>query len=129
VFRRVYPADQRLIVDLSVTVVGLFLRFGAALGFPKMVGLDEVVASLGTAGGFIGFGVAFALEGMIADTVAGVYLLCDPGFSPGDRVTTASVTGTVERVDLRKTRVRLDDDPVVVANREVEKRWIKKGTA
>jgi len=127
VFERIYPVEQGLIVDLSVTVIGLFLWFGAALGLLKIVGLGEVAASLGTASGFIGLGISFALKEMIADTVAGVYLLRDPDFTRGDRVTTASVTGTVVGIDLRKTRIRLpDDDLVVVANREVEKRWTKE---
>jgi len=40
-----------------------------------------------------------------------VYLLRDPDFNPGDRVTTEAVTGTV-----------------VLANRDVEKRWTKEAT-
>ena len=89
--------------------------------------MGSIAASLGTATGFVGLGVAFALKEMIADTVAGVYLLQDPDFEAGDRVTTASVTGTVEAIDLRKTRIRLDDgDLVVLANREVEKKWTRE---
>ncbi|MFA9515821.1 mechanosensitive ion channel family protein [Halopenitus sp. H-Gu1] len=123
-FDRIYPEEQRLIVDLSVAIVGLFLWFGAALALLKIVGLGDVAASLGTAGGFIGLGVAFALKEMIADTVAGVYLLKDPDFTPGDHVETASVTGTVTKIDLRKTRIRADDgELVVLANRDVEKKW------
>lgn len=121
---RVYPESEELVVDLLVVVIGLFLWFGAALALLKILGLDDVAASLGTASGFIGLGIAFALKEMIADTVAGVYLLRDPDFSAGDRVETASVTGTVTDIDLRKTRIRDDDgDLIVLANREVEKRW------
>ncbi|WP_226482910.1 mechanosensitive ion channel domain-containing protein [Natrinema amylolyticum] len=130
VLERMHPADQTLIVDLSVTIVGLFLWFGAVLAFLKIVGLGDVAASLGTAGGFVGLGVAFALKEMIADTVAGVYLLRDPDFEVGDTVETASVTGTVTRIDLRKTRIRADDETLVVlANRDVEKKWTKQPTS
>ncbi len=124
VLGRLLPADQKLIVDLSVAIVGLFLWFGAALALLKIVGLGDIAASLGTAAGFIGLGVAFALKEMIADTVAGVYLLRDPDFNHGDAVNTASVTGTIVDIDLRKTRIRADNgDLVVVANRDVEKKW------
>ncbi|WP_280537526.1 mechanosensitive ion channel domain-containing protein [Halopenitus sp. POP-27] len=127
VLDRVYPDEERLIVDLSVAVVGLFCWFGAALALLTIVGLGEVAASLGTAGGFIGLGVAFALKEMIADTVAGVYLLKDPDFTPGDRVETASVSGTVSEIGLRKTRIRADDgELVVLANRDVEKKWTNR---
>jgi len=127
VLGRIYPAEEKLIVDLGVAVIALLLWYGAVLALLKIVGMGDIAASLGTATGFIGLGIAFALKEMIADTVAGVYLLQDPDFQEGDRVTTASVTGTVEGIDLRKTRIRADDgDLVVLANREVEKKWTRE---
>jgi len=127
VFDRIYPEEEELIVELSVAVVGLFLWFGVALAFLNIVGLGDVAASLGTASGFIGLGVAFALKEMIADTVAGVYLIRDPDFNEGDVVETASVTGTVTGIDLRKTRILADDGELfVLANRDVEKKWAKQ---
>ncbi|NLV08844.1 mechanosensitive ion channel domain-containing protein [Halomicrobium sp. HM KBTZ05] len=127
---RLYRDEEQLIVDLVVTVVGIFLWFGATLGLLKVVGLGDVAASLGTASGFIGLGVAFALKEMIADTVAGVYLLQDEDFSEGDRVETASVTGRLVSIDLRKTRIETDEgNLVVVANRDVEKRWTRHARA
>jgi len=125
--RRLYADEQELIVDLGVTAVSLLLWFGAALALLKIVGMPDIAASLGTATGFIALGVAFALKEMIADTVAGVYLLQDADFNEGDRVTTASVTGTVVGIDLRKTRIREESgDLIVVANRDVEKKWVQK---
>jgi len=127
VLSAMYPAEEKLVVDLAVALVGIVLWFGALLALLKIVGMGDIAASLGTATGFIGLGIAFALKEMIADTVAGVYLLQDPDFQEGDRVTTASVTGTVEGIDLRKTRIRADDgDLVVLANREVEKKWTRE---
>jgi len=125
---RVYAREEQLIVSLAVTVTRVFLWFGAALVLLKIVGMEGVAASLGTATGFVALGVALALKEMIADTVAGVYLLQDPDFNEGDFVTTASTTGTVQRIDLRKTRIRTEEgDLVVVANRDVEERWIQEG--
>jgi small-conductance mechanosensitive channel len=127
VLSAMYPAEEKLVVDLAVALVGIVLWFGALLALLKIVGMGDIAASLGTATGFIGLGIAFALKEMIADTVAGVYLLQDPDFQEGDRVTTASVTGTVAGIDLRKTRIRADDgDLVVLANREVEKKWTRE---
>jgi small-conductance mechanosensitive channel len=129
VLTRVYPSDQTLIVDLVVTVVSLFLWFGAGLTLLTIVGLEDIAASLGTATGFIALGVAFALQEMIADTVAGVFLLRDPDFNEGDFITTASVTGTIVGIDPRKTRIQAEDgDLIVVANRDVEKKWIQEAT-
>ncbi|MFB6132868.1 MAG: mechanosensitive ion channel domain-containing protein [Halanaeroarchaeum sp.] len=129
VFDRLYPPNQTLIVDLVVTVVGVFLWFGTGLALLKIVGLGDIAASLGTAAGFIGLGIAFALKEMIADTVAGVYLLQDPDFNESDEVTTASVTGTITSIGLRKTRIRTDeDDLVILANRDVEEKWTKEAS-
>ncbi|WP_380679079.1 mechanosensitive ion channel domain-containing protein [Salinigranum sp. GCM10025319] len=120
----VYPAEQDLIVNLATTVVGVFLWFAAALALLKILGLGDIAASLGTAAGFIALGISYALSGMIADTVAGVYLLRDPDFNPGDRVTADGTTGEVRDIGLRKSRFKLDDgDTVVMSNSAVEKKW------
>jgi small-conductance mechanosensitive channel len=122
--KHVYPENQHLIANLIVTVVSIFLWFAATLALFKIVGMGDVATSLGSTTGFIGLGVTYALKDMLADTVAGVYLLKDPNFHEGDTVETASVTGTVEKIDLRKTRItEPDGDLVVVANGDVEKRW------
>jgi len=108
-----------------VTVVAGFLWFGVILSFLSIVGLPLIAASLGTATGFVALGVAYALSGMIEDAVAGMYLLRDPDFSPGDTVTAADVTGEVLAIELRKTRIAVDGSTVVKANGAIEKSWTK----
>jgi small-conductance mechanosensitive channel len=120
----IYPEDQDLIVNLATTVVAVFLWFAVALTLLNILGLGDIAASLGTAAGFIALGISYALSNMIADTVAGVYLLRDPDFNPGDRVTADGTTGTVRDIGLRKSRLDLDDgDRVVVGNSAIEKKW------
>jgi small-conductance mechanosensitive channel len=131
VFRRflrgIYPAEQDLIAQLWVTVVSVFLWFGAALVLLNILGLGAIAASLGTATGFLALGVSYALSEMIEDAVAGVYLLRDPDFNPGDRITTQSMTGTVKSIELRKSRFELaEGETAVLANRNVETRWTKE---
>ncbi len=121
---RIYVGDRELVGDLILTVIAVFLWFGVALTFLKVVGMGDVAASLGTAVGFVALGVSYALSEMIEDTVAGIYLLRDPDFNPGYRVEAKGVTGTVAAIELRKTRIDTDDgDRVVLANREIESRW------
>ena len=125
--RRIYPAEQDLIAQLWVTIVSVFCWFGAALVLLNILGLGAIAASLGTATGFLALGVSYALSEMIEDAVAGVYLLRDPDFNPGDRITTQSMTGTVESIELRKSRFELDEgETAVLANRAVEARWTKE---
>lgn len=124
--RGVYPEDQHLVARLWVTIIGIFLWFGAILVLLNILGLSQVAASLGTAAGFLALGVSYALSEMIEDAVSGVYLLRDPDFNPGDRITTESFAGTVRSIELRKTRFEQEDgDVIVVANRDVEARWTR----
>ena len=124
---RVYPTQQDLVVELFVTVVGVFLWFGVALTLLKILGMGDVAASLGTATGFIALGVSYALSNTIADTVAGVYLLRDPDYNAGDRVTAAGETGVVRGIGLRKTRIERDDgDLVIMANSKVDAGWVRE---
>lgn len=123
---RMYEERQALVVQLFVTVAGIFLWFGAALGFLKVVGMGQIAASLGTATGFVALGVAYALSDMIEDTVAGVYLLRDPDFEIGDRVEVDGMEGRISAIELRKSRFVLEDgDTTVLANRDVEAGWTK----
>jgi small-conductance mechanosensitive channel len=117
---------QPVYVQLGGTLTAVVLWFGALLAFLAAVGLPNIAAALGTATGFLALGVSYALSGMIADAVAGLYLLRDPDFNPGDTVTATDVTGTVDAIELRKTRLAVDGDTVVRANAEIEKKWTKK---
>jgi small-conductance mechanosensitive channel len=63
---------------------------------------------------------------MIADAVAGVYLLRDPDFNPGYEVDIGGTVGEVKAIELRKTRLDVDGDTVVRGNAEIEKKWTRK---
>lgn len=123
--RRVLPGESPVYHQFISTIVAIFLWFGVALSTLSILGLTVIAASLGTATGFLALGISFALSGMIADAVAGVYLLRDPDFEPGDTVTAGDVTGEVLTIELRKTRLRVGDDTVVRANAEIEQQWRK----
>jgi small-conductance mechanosensitive channel len=115
--------DEELYVQFASTVLGVFLWFAAALTFLSIVGLEQIAAALGTASGFLALGVSYALSGMIADAVAGVYLLRDPDFDPGQRVKVGGTEGTVRSIELRKSRLEVEGDVLVRGNSTIEKEW------
>lgn len=123
---RAMPGDAPVYRQFIATIVLVFLLFGVALSFLSIVGLGAIAASLGTGMGFLALGVAYALSDMIADAVAGVYLLKDPDFMPGDRVVVGDTEGIVESIELRKTRLDVDGDTQIRGNAEIEKRWTKR---
>lgn len=125
--RRALPTAEPAYRQFVARIVAIFLWFGVLLAFLSAIGLENVAASLGTASGFLALGVSYALSGMLADAVAGVYLLRDPDFNPGDEVSVGDMTGVVSAIELRKTRFAVGDDTVVRANANIEERWTKLG--
>jgi small-conductance mechanosensitive channel len=57
--------------------------------------------------GAISVAVTFAVQDILKDLVAGLYILLERPFHIGDQITTATYTGVVENVELRATRIRL----------------------
>ena len=124
--RRTIPDESRVYRQFIGTVVAVFLWFAVGLSFLSVVGLNGIAQSLGTAAGFVALGVSYALSNMIADAVAGVYLLRDADFNPGDVVDVDGTVGEVETIELRKTRLLVPEgDTVVMANGDIEGGWTK----
>jgi small-conductance mechanosensitive channel len=124
---RMFPNEPRVYRQFIVAIVMLFLWFGVGLSFLSVVGLEQIAASLGSAAGFLALGVSYALSNVIADVVAGVYLLRDEDFMPGDQVDIGGTVGVVQSIELRKTRLTVNDgdDTMVRNNAEIEKKWTK----
>lgn len=124
---RTLPNEPLVYRQFVVAVVIVFLWFGVGLSFLSVVGLEGIAASLGSAAGFLALGVSYALSNVIADVVAGVYLLRDEDFMPGDRVDIDGTVGTVRSIELRKTRLAVNDgqDTMVRNNAEIEQEWTK----
>lgn len=125
--RRAFPKEPKVYRQFLVAIVMIFLWFGVGLSFLSVVGLEQIAASLGSAAGFLALGVSYALSSVIADVVAGVYLLRDEDFMPGDTVDIGGTVGVVQSIELRKTRLAVNDgeDTMVRNNAEIEKKWTK----
>lgn len=87
----------RIFFALIVTIVIFWILslWNVSIGIP--------VAVLG------GLTVAFtvAIQDILKDLVAGLYILMERPFHIGDQITTATYTGKVENVELRATKLRL----------------------
>ncbi|WP_435066510.1 mechanosensitive ion channel domain-containing protein [Haloplanus sp. C73] len=129
VLKRTMPGESPVYRQFLTTIVAVFLWFGVGLSTLSVVGLEGIAASLGTAAGFVALGVSYATGDMIADAVAGVYLLRDPDFEAGDTVRVGDMEGVVQTIELRKTRFTVDADTVVRGNADIEAKWTKVGDA
>ncbi|HEY3314179.1 MAG TPA: mechanosensitive ion channel family protein [Bacillota bacterium] len=84
---------SRYVIDFVVllTVLGLF---------------NVPVASVLALSGFIGLAVGFGAQNLVKDFIAGFFILFEDEFAVGEVIRTAGLTGTVEEIGLRTTRLR-----------------------
>ncbi len=91
------------LVNSSVTYVLTFV-FGIML--LKAVRLDPL--PLLTTASVAGLAVGFGAQKLVKDMISGFFILLENQYGVGDYVTVGAVTGTVEEVGLRTTRIRDD---------------------
>jgi len=94
---RTIGAILRSITTAIVTVVAAVMILDT-LGAP----MGAIVASAGIGGAAIGFGA----QSLVKDFLSGIFMILEDQFGVGDLIDTGEVTGTVEDVGLRVTRLR-----------------------
>lgn len=121
------PEHQRyrraMLQALERTVVGILWFVTAILVMNRLgVPIATLVAPATVLGAAIGFGA----QRVVADFLAGFFLITERQYGYGDLVqigppgTTTGVTGTVEEVSLRYTRMRTPDgETLVLPNSEI----------
>ena len=89
---------------LLISVVSVVIWINALLIVLESLGINitPIVASAGVAG----IALAFGAQTLIKDYISGILLILEDQYGVGDVVVIGAVTGTVEEVLLRTTRVR-----------------------
>lgn len=97
----------RTLSGLLITVVTVAVWIFVVL---TVLGAFNVnVAPLLAGAGVAGLAIGFGAQQLVRDIISGFFILAEDQFGVGDTVTTAGVTGTVETVSLRISRIRGDD--------------------
>jgi small-conductance mechanosensitive channel len=108
----------------SLAVIGILIRTAIFL-LVLVVALDNAgvnVTALVTGLGITGIAVALAVQNILGDLLAALAIAFDKPFAVGDEITVADVSGKVEKVGLKTTRLRLaTGEEVSIANAEVMK--------
>ena len=100
--QRVETLTGLLLSVVTVTVYGLTTITGLGLvGLP----LGPLLASAGVLGLAIGFGA----QQLVRDVISGFFVLVEDQYGVGDTVTAGGVTGTIEALTLRLTKIRGED--------------------
>lgn len=99
--------DQRRVDTMRVLVnniVRYTLYFLAILMVLQLLGIDlkPVLVSAGVLGLAVGFGA----QSLVRDIITGFFIIFEDQFAVGDVVTINNMTGTVQEIGLRITRVR-----------------------
>ncbi len=87
----------------------------------KVLGFTEVSLAFSGSLALIAMGLASSASSVVGDLFSGVSLIADDDFQIGTRVTAAGVTGMVESIDMRKTKVRDDKGNLyIIPNKAID---------
>ncbi len=115
-FRRMtgWTIPERLLPFLNTVVKFLIIALGAIFVLQELqFDVAALIASLGV----IGIGISLASQDTVGNMFGFAAIVTDNPFKVGDFITTPAVTGIVESVGVRATRVRqLDQALVTVPN-------------
>ncbi len=95
---------------LSATLTGLVATVVWLLaGLTSLAQLGLNLAPLLAGAGVVGLAVGFGAQQLVRDVIGGFFILVEDQYGVGDSVTIAGVTGTIESMSLRLTRIRGND--------------------
>lgn len=87
----------------------------------KVLGFTEVSLAFSGSLALVAMGLATSASSVVGDLFSGVSLIADDDFQIGTRVMAAGVTGVVESIDMRKTKVRDDKGNLyIIPNKAID---------
>lgn len=89
---------------LLISVLLLLIWINAVLIVLQLLGIN--ITPLLASAGVVGVALAFGAQTLVKDYLAGIFLIIEDQYGVGDVVQFDAVTGTIEEVALRTTRVR-----------------------
>ena len=107
--KRVDPAQASRIKTLASLVnssISYVLTFVFGIMLLRALRLDPI--PLLTTASVAGLAVGFGAQKLVKDMISGFFILLENQYGVGDYITIGAVTGTVEEVGLRTTRLRDD---------------------
>jgi small-conductance mechanosensitive channel len=93
------------IVSLGSSLAGVFALFGAFALAATVAGFGVILTAFATLTGALALAVGFAAQDLIANFVAGIFIIKDEPFEVGDYVEWNGHGGTVREIQLRVTKL------------------------
>jgi len=107
----ILPPDTQNLLRRTLTYI---LWFIAIMSIMAELNLENILMPIMGMSVLAGAAVALAVKNILADALAGIFLLLDRHFNIGDQIETMKYKGEIIDVTLRKTRVKIDDETIVV---------------
>ncbi|WP_126969752.1 mechanosensitive ion channel family protein [Gynurincola endophyticus] len=98
-------------VKAIVIIIGIFLVFKFVFNYP--------ISNLVTAISIVGAALSLAAKESLENIIASFIIFMDDPFEVGDYVRVQNVSGAVERIGLRSTRIRTDQKTLVTVPNKV----------
>jgi small conductance mechanosensitive channel len=106
--------------ELVTTITRVIVKVAGILVALQILNLDKAATTFIAGAGIIGLAIGFAFQDLTANFIAGIVMAMNRPFKVGDLVETNDYLGTVEIVEMRSTRLRLLQGPVVrIPNRKI----------
>ncbi|HUW66915.1 MAG TPA: mechanosensitive ion channel domain-containing protein [Candidatus Nanoarchaeia archaeon] len=109
--KTVLPIDAQFFLRKWIVY---FLWFSVLMYIMAELKLQELLVPLLGASFLVGAAVALAVKDILADAMAGIFLLADKHFDIGDQIETMNHKGEIISVSLRKTRIKIADNKIVI---------------
>ncbi|PSP85173.1 mechanosensitive ion channel protein [Halobacteriales archaeon QS_6_64_34] len=120
-------AHARKPIQKVVSILMLFVAVAVAFG---MAGFENFLTAIATIGAAATLGIAFAMQDVLKNFIAGVFIFTDKSFRIGDWIEWDTNAGVVEDISLRVTRVRtFDNELLTVPNSNLTEDVIKNPVA
>lgn len=114
---RLNKALRDIIVSLASVIMWILL----ASEILRQAGLNNLALTISGSIVALGFALANGTQALTGDIIAGLFLAKDKDFECGYRVKIGDIEGVVDKIDIRKVRVKTDDGKIhVVPNSKVD---------
>ncbi|MBP6963411.1 MAG: mechanosensitive ion channel family protein [Armatimonadetes bacterium] len=108
----------RTLGSLVKSTVFYVLTFISGVMLLRVFNVD--IAPVLTAAGVVGLAVGFGAQKLVRDIISGFFIVLENQYAVGDYVTIGVVTGTVEELGMRITRIRDDVGKlIIIANGDI----------
>jgi small-conductance mechanosensitive channel len=104
---------DRAVVQLAARTAAALAFFVALAVAFTVAGFDSFLAAFATLGGALALALGFAAQDLVANFVAGVFILKDRPFGVGDWIEWDDRSGVVREIDLRVTKVETFNNEIV----------------